>query len=50
MKAGNAGIKLVRKNPVVKWISPKKVEDDISKAIGNSKWKSAVGANPKSLS
>ena len=35
IKAGNAGIKLVRKTPVVKWISPKKVENVSGKLLDN---------------
>ncbi|MEK4402806.1 T7SS effector LXG polymorphic toxin, partial [Sporosarcina sp. FSL K6-6792] len=34
IKAGTAGIRLVRKSSIVKWISPKKVESDIGKATG----------------
>ncbi|MEK4407056.1 LXG domain-containing protein [Sporosarcina sp. FSL K6-6792] len=41
IKAGTAGIRLVRKSSIVKWISPKKVEKATDKGIGNSKWKSA---------
>lgn len=34
IKAGNAGIRLVRKSSIVKWISPKKVENVTGKGTG----------------
>ncbi|MEK5068745.1 HNH endonuclease [Sporosarcina sp. FSL K6-1508] len=37
IKAGNAGIRLVRKNPIVKWRSPKKVENVTGKGKVNYK-------------
>jgi len=37
IKAGNAGIRLVRKSSIVKWISPKKVEKATGKGINNAK-------------
>ncbi|WP_399627914.1 hypothetical protein [Sporosarcina sp. SG10008] len=36
IKAGNAGIRLVRKSSIVKWISPKKVEKVSGTATGNT--------------
>ncbi|WP_082786616.1 T7SS effector LXG polymorphic toxin [Sporosarcina psychrophila] len=37
IKAGNAGIRLVRKSSIVKWISPKKVENVTGKGKGTGK-------------
>jgi hypothetical protein len=36
IKAGNAGIRLVRKSSIVKWISPKKVENVTGKGTDNA--------------
>ena len=37
IKAGTAGIRLVRKSSIVKWISPKKVEKATDKGMGKGK-------------
>ncbi|QNK86773.1 HNH endonuclease [Sporosarcina sp. resist] len=37
IKAGNAGVRLVRKSSIVKWIRPKKVEKATDKGMGKGK-------------